>query len=97
MRAGSREKLAASNGGALAITGVDSMTVKSARYRQTAETWELMASDREDKDMPTVQVVAGEDEGLQSLTIRVRDVEEAERKFKELLPHFPDLLQWRFV
>ncbi|OAQ98037.1 hypothetical protein LLEC1_01432 [Akanthomyces lecanii] len=42
-------------------------------------------------------VVAGEEEGLQGLTIRVRDVEAAKRKFKELLPHFPDSLQWQFV
>ncbi len=97
LRAGSREKLETSNGGALGITGVERMTVRSARLQQTAEKWQLMAMDREDKDMPTVQVVSGEEEGLQGLTIRVRDVEAAERKFKELLPHFPDSLQWQFV
>ncbi|TQV92603.1 hypothetical protein V2A60_009076 [Cordyceps javanica] len=97
LRKGSRAKLATSNGGALGITGVETMTIKSARHGQTAEKWELMAMDREDKDMPTVRVVAGEDEGLHGLTIRVRDVEEAQRKFRELLPHFPDSLQWQFI
>ncbi len=97
LRAGSRAKLAASRGGALGITGVARMTVTSARWQQTAATWQRMAADREDKDMPTVQVVAGEEEGIHGLTIRVRDVDAAQRKFKELLPHFPDSLQWQFI
>ncbi|OAA58777.1 hypothetical protein ISF_06560 [Cordyceps fumosorosea ARSEF 2679] len=98
LRDGSRAQLATSRGGALGITGVEAMTVRSAHLRQTTEKWTLITTDREDKDMPTVHVVAGEDEGLHALTIRVRDVEAAERKFKELLPHFPDsLLQWQFI
>ncbi|KAJ6786360.1 hypothetical protein PWT90_05145 [Aphanocladium album] len=97
LRAGSRDRLVAANGGALGITGVHAMTVKSAKLQQTTEKWELMSRDREDQEMPTVQVVHGEEEGIQGLTIRVHDAEAAERKFKELLPHFPDSLQWQFI
>ncbi|KAJ3494178.1 hypothetical protein NLG97_g4249 [Lecanicillium saksenae] len=81
----------------LAKDGVEFMTVKSAKLEQTTEKWELMSRDREDREMPTVQVVPGEEEGIQGLTIRVHDAEAAERKFKELLPHFPDSLQWQFI
>ncbi|EGX89126.1 hypothetical protein CCM_07378 [Cordyceps militaris CM01] len=99
LRAGAGEQLARSEGGPLGITGVEALIVTSARCRlpQTAETWSRMAMDRGDRGGPAVRVVAGEDEGLQGLTIRVRDVEAAERKFKELLPHFPDSLRWQFI
>lgn len=97
LRAGSRDELVAAGGGVLGITGVDVMTMTSAKLKQTAEKWELMARDREDKEMPTVLVVAGEEEGIQGLTIRVHDPAAAERKFREVLPHFPDSLQWQFV
>lgn len=97
LREGSKERLAASNGGALGITGVEAMTVRSANTAVTEQKWRLIGKDRRDLEMPLVQVVEGEGEGLHSLTVKVHDAGLAERRFKELLPNFPASLQWQFV
>lgn len=97
MRAGSRDKLKASRGGALGIEGVEAMTVRSARWAETTSKWQLMAVDGADQGMPRVEVVEGEGEGLHGLRVKVRDAAMAEKRFRELLPHFPDTLKLSFV
>lgn len=99
LRYAGQEQLAATWGGKLGLLGVSTITIESTNKTKDARMWNRLLWDRSNEEEPLVRVVSGVEERLRALTVWVYDVEQARRKFRELVPDYPsdNALSWHFI
>lgn len=98
LRRAGQEQLTAAGGGELGVVGVSAITIESTNKTE-ATAWKRLLWGRSDDQEPLVRVVSGVKDRLRALTVWVYDVEDARRKFRELVPNYPagDALPWHFI